>query len=136
MDVAAVTKELREGDPYVRIYALKALGQEGGSQAREAIVRCLKEDPDPVVRHEAAFWLGEMGDPEATQALAETAAQDRDPVVRHECVEALGWIPTEPSRAAIERALEDQDEVVRLTAKISLAIHRHPREDWEKRIGQ
>ena len=126
---------LEDPDPYIRIYCLKRLGQEGGGDSvREAIISCLRSDSDPIVRHEAAFWLGEMGDPEATQALAEAAVKDTSPLVRHECVEALGWIPTEASKKALQKALQDRDEAVRKTAEISLDIHRNPREKWESQI--
>ena len=126
---------LESGPPHERIYALKKLGAEGGTdEKRAAIIRCLKQDPDPVVRHEAAFWLGELGDKDATDALADAALHDRSPLVRHESVEALGWIPTTASRNALEKALNDGDENVRNTAVISLNIHKHPREQWEKSL--
>lgn len=136
MDSVKIIKELEKNpSPYIRIYCLKKVGNDGGGDSvREAIISCLRHDADPIVRHEAAFWLGELGDPKATEALAAALMNDRSPIVRHECAEALGWIPTEASKNALQKALDDADEVVRKTAKISLDIHQHPREVWEKSL--
>ncbi|MBI4021465.1 MAG: HEAT repeat domain-containing protein [Candidatus Aenigmarchaeota archaeon] len=131
----AAIAALQAGAAHERIYALKLLGSEGGSdRVRQAIIAALHHDPDPIVRHEAAFWLGELGDPEATDALAHALRNDPASIVRHEAAEALGWIPTTASRRALEAALQDPDQVVRKTAQISLSIHEHPRERWERRL--
>ncbi len=113
---------------YRRLYAVQKLIDEGTDQAIAGICKALKEDPDSIVRHECAFVLGEVGAKEGVPALAEAALKDKSPLVRHESAEALGWIPTKESAEALQKALEDPIEEVRLTAKMSLNIHKDPKE--------
>ena len=95
----------------------------------EVLVHVMKEDPNSIVRHEAACSLGRLhwdGKPLATatiHALCEAAERDRSCVARHEAAEVLGSISHPRVLQSLNRLLDDPDEDVVETARISLARH-------------
>ena len=81
-----VNREIRESHrlinyyPEVRRRSANILGQLGGEDAKDTLVRVLLTDVEPMVRAEAAYALGKIGindNNETSQALAATVlAQD------------------------------------------------------------
>lgn len=62
-----VARQIRSGGavvnnfPLIRREATELLGQVGGTRAKDALVRVLRDDPEPVVLAEAAYALGIIG---------------------------------------------------------------------------
>ena len=104
----------------LRVHAVCMLAEVGGEGCIQTLSDVLLHDPDPLVRHEAAFSLGQIGLPGGNKALEEAALKDSDSIVRHESAAALGSIGSASAEAALSKALEDTDEIVRNSAKASL----------------
>lgn len=47
--------------PEIRREATELLGQVGGEQAKDSLVRIMRDDPEPMVLAEAAYALGQIG---------------------------------------------------------------------------
>ena len=103
-----------------RVHAVCILAEVGGENSVPTLSDVLLHDPDPLVRHEAAFSLGQIGNAEGNAALAEAVVKDKDPIVRHESAAALGSVGSADSEGVLTRALEDEDEMVRNSARASL----------------
>ncbi len=62
-----VARQIRTGGavvnnfPLIRREATELLGQVGGEQAKNTLIRILRDDPEPVVLAEAAYALGTIG---------------------------------------------------------------------------
>ena len=54
------------------------------------------------------------------EALAKAVLKDKDPIVRHESAAALGSVGSSESEEVLTRALSDEDELVRNSARASL----------------
>lgn len=104
----------------LRVHAVCILAEVGGEKCVPALSDVLLHDPDPLVRHEAAFSLGQIGNSEGNIALAEAVLKDKDPIVRHESAAALGSVGSPGSEGVLTKALSDDDEMVRNSAKASL----------------
>ncbi|MDA4126354.1 MAG: HEAT repeat domain-containing protein [Thaumarchaeota archaeon] len=104
----------------LRVHAVCILAEVGGEKCVPVLSDVLLHDPDPLVRHEAAFSLGQIGLAEGNRALAEAVLSDQDPIVRHESAAALGSVGSTDSEEVLNRALADEDELVRNSAKASL----------------
>lgn len=104
----------------LRVHAVCILAEVGGERSIPALADVLLHDPDPLVRHEAAFSLGQIGLSEGNRALSEAVLNDKDPIVRHESAAALGSVGSPDSEGVLTRALSDEDEMVRNSAKASL----------------
>ena len=104
----------------LRVHAVCILAEVGGENSVPTLSDVLLHDPDPLVRHEAAFSLGQIGNAEGNAALAEAVVKDKDPIVRHESAAALGSVGSADSEGVLTRALEDEDEMVRNSARASL----------------
>jgi deoxyhypusine monooxygenase len=104
----------------LRVHAVCILAEVGGEKSVPTLSDVLLHDPDPLVRHEAAFSLGQIGNPEGNVALAEAVVNDKDPIVRHESAAALGSVGSAESEDVLTDALDDEDEMVRNSAKASL----------------
>ena len=91
------------------------------------LVEVPRTDPNPIVRHEAAFGLGRLysqhkaADSDRIDGLCAAALSDRSSVVRHEAAESLGEFPYPQARQSLRLLLDDPDEDVVETARISLA---------------
>ncbi len=104
----------------LRVHAVCILAEVGGEKSVPALADVLLNDPDPLVRHEAAFSLGQIGLSEGNTALSDAVIKDKDPIVRHESAAALGSVGSSDSVDVLTRALFDEDEMVRNSAKASL----------------
>ena len=104
----------------LRVHAVCILAEVGGEKSVPTLSDVLLHDPDPLVRHEAAFSLGQIGISEGNVALSEAVINDKDPIVRHESAAALGSVGSADSEGVLTRALSDEDEMVRNSAKASL----------------
>jgi HEAT repeat protein len=104
----------------LRVHAVTILADLGTQAAIPTLSNVLLHDPDPLVRHEAAFTMGQIGLSSAVPPLEEAVSKDKDPIVRHESAAALGSIGSQLARGTLERALKDEDELVRNSAAASL----------------
>lgn len=110
----------REPSLVLRVHAVCILAEVGGKMSVAALADVLLHDPDPLVRHEAAFSLGQIGLSEGNVALSDAVLNDKDPIVRHESAAALGSVGSPDSERVLTKALSDEDEMVRNSAKASL----------------
>lgn len=99
---------LRRKDPAYRMAAcrgLAAMGKKAPPSAVELLLEVLEKDDYKPVRGEAAEALGHLGVPKAVPPLA-AIAKDDDGELGRSCVEALGRIPGDAARGALEKLLE------------------------------
>lgn len=141
---------VNQEDYGVRADAAGALGNLEDIRAFEPLVRAFYEDTDWLVRFSAAVSLGNLRDPRAEATLlealdcAETViqqaaiaalgeigainaidnilnfAQSEDWLVRQRLAEALGNLPSEKSRSALQYLAKDDNPNVVAAAKLSL----------------
>lgn len=104
----------------LRVHAVTILADLGGEASIPALTDVLLNDPDPLVRHEAAFTMGQIGLNSAIPGLEQATLKDKDPIVRHESAAALGSIGSQTAKHTLEKALQDEDELVRNSAAASL----------------
>ncbi len=132
-DSDALRSLAADKDARVRAAAVAAMGTaEGG--APEARVTEALEDDDPFVRAAAVEAIGaraRAGRDDVVASLAEAsrrAAGDAQNDVRLAALAALGKIGTEEAGAAIERALDDADYLVRRrAAELLRDVHKRDR---------
>lgn len=118
---------------YKRMDLVEKLGGADETLCRKFVekilVLALNKDPSAIVRHEAAFSLGRLHRTvqpltcPSVEALCQAALNDRSNVVRHEAAEVLGSISGFAVQRTLEILLNDPDEDVVETARISLARH-------------
>ncbi len=101
-DLEEVLRELSEQPPEVRGEVAFALGEVGGEDMVEPLVR-LAKDPEASVRLISADALGRIGGPKAVQALVSIAKSDPDENVRALAVEALGILAIQERKAVAVR---------------------------------
>ncbi len=104
----------------LRVHAVCILAQIGGETSIPALADVLLHDTDALVRHEAAFSLGQIGLSGANAALERAVMEDPTAIVRHEAAAALGSIGSVSTGKTLRLALEDDDEIVRNSARTSL----------------
>lgn len=116
----ALTARLRS-DPsgVVRARAADALAGCHGERAAEALSGALL-DLDPAVRQAAARGLAKAREDIHVARLAKVVLLDFDWSTRVEAVRALAAIGTPAARVAIDPALADPNEFVRLEARLAL----------------
>lgn len=90
-DVRGMVKALQNADPDTRLFAAVALGRMGGTDAMQALIHTLENDPIGSVRYFAAASLGQVGGKEAIPALTE-ALLVRQHDIHQSAAEALGEI--------------------------------------------
>jgi deoxyhypusine monooxygenase len=112
---------LNHKDNVIRTRAICILAEIGGREAVKYLSDVLKNDKDLLVRHEAAFSLGQLGFAKAIGALSDAVTSDPSLFVRHEAAIGLGVIGSEEGKEALNKALGDESEEVRESAKIALA---------------
>ena len=112
---------LSHKDNVIRTRAICILAELGGQEAVKYIGDVLKNDKDSLVRHEAAFSLGQLGFACGIGALSDAVTSDPSLFVRHEAAIGLGVIGSEDGKEALAKALGDESEEVRESAKIALA---------------
>jgi HEAT repeat protein len=116
-----ICEVLRE-DPSLdlRARAAASLGQLGGPEAEEALLRAL-DDADWQVRAQAAKALGVLGDDAVAPALSRTMP-DRNWWVRSNCAEALANLGAAGARE-LSRLQHDRDRYVRDAARATLELY-------------
>jgi HEAT repeat protein len=125
-DVAELIALLQHRSPRLRRTAANALVTIPDRRSLEPLVAALG-DEDPAVRANAALALGEFEDARAETPLAAiveplaTALRDPDPSVRVMAASALGRRKDPRAVGHLERALEDENELVRKAAAAVLA---------------
>src|SRR2546422_10886499 len=120
-DEAYFVKVLKtEPSLVLRVHAVCILAEVGGENSIETLADVLLHDADPLVRHEAAFSLGQMGLSGANGPLERAVMTDPEAIVRHEAAAALGSIGNPSTEKVLRVALEDEDEIVRNSARTSL----------------
>jgi HEAT repeat protein len=99
------------GDPncLVRNAAAEALGAMGSRRDVPWLLTAL-HDPDWIVRCSAAEGLGYLGGPRARRALLKTLTEDPEPAVRMWAAGSIGDLQDESVAAALEQALEREDD--------------------------
>lgn len=118
----AATAALRDADAQVRAVALpilRVLQPDGMTDINLALLH----DPDPSLRARAARAFHWTPDARALPSLL-ALARDADPVVRRETVGALGRYPYPLVKAALLRALADEDLTVCAAAFPAIARQR------------
>jgi vesicle coat complex subunit len=129
-DVAELIALLQHRSRRVRRTAANALVSIPDRRSLEPLVAALG-DEDPAVRANAALALGEFEDVRAETPLAAivdplaTALRDRDPSVRVMAASALGRRKDSRAIGHLERALQDENELVRKAAAAVLAGFRN-----------
>jgi HEAT repeat protein len=90
-DVKELSKALRHKDADMRIKAAAALGRVGGTNAVDALIECLGNDPMGSVRFFAAASLGQIAGKEAIPPLTK-ALDNHKENVHQSAAQALGEI--------------------------------------------
>jgi HEAT repeat protein len=120
-DIEYFKELLHHEDNVIRTRTVCILAEIGGRRVVEAISVTLTNDNDALVRHEAAFALGQLGFIEALNTLSHSINSDPSLFVRHEAAIAVGVIGSEQGRDSLRRALSDESQEVRESAKIALS---------------
>jgi HEAT repeat protein len=110
-------------DPRVRRYLALTLGRLRDKRAVPALARVARGEggvTDPDTQMYAVLALGAIGDPSAAPELLPLAGSS-DPGMRKAVAHALGSLPSEASRAALQQALRDEVPDVRWNAGLALA---------------
>lgn len=123
----ALAEALEDGDPGVRVEALKAFARRRRADAALPASGLLA-DPDARVRLEAARTLERLAAPAAAPHLARAAAEDSSPVVRNQALRGL-------LRADRGRALEVFAETAPEVDESGLAVARARFEAARRRWG-
>jgi tetratricopeptide (TPR) repeat protein len=120
---------LEAGDPFVRIFAARTLGDRHIKNSLPALVRASTERDD-AVRFHIIRALGQADSAEALEVLTSMAATDTSVQCRREAIISLGRqaekmtapdsVTTEKLRATLLKALTDPDETVRSFAAFGL----------------
>ncbi|HAB19771.1 MAG TPA: hypothetical protein DCE44_25465, partial [Verrucomicrobiales bacterium] len=115
---------LNDGDFQVRAQAAKAAGDLRVVDAREELVRRLK-DPEPRVQFQAAISLGKIGNATSIPSLVDLLEANRnaDPFLRHAAVMGLAGIG---DASAIGKLSGNPSAAVRLGAVVALRRLRSP----------
>ncbi len=127
-------KALNAASLDVRCAVIGALGHVAQEQSDEKSCNLLVSaltDPEALIRTEAAAAFGQVNYPPAVPHLI-LAIQDTDLDVRKAAINSLGKIGDSTALEALQAALNDQQEVVRILAKLAIAqIERQSEnDDW------
>lgn len=116
----------------VRCAVIGALGhvaQEQGDHRSCKLLVAALTDPEPLIRIEAAAALGQVNYPDAVAHLI-LALKDPELDVRKATINSLGKSGDSQALEALQAALEDEQEVIRVLAKLAIAqIERQSEED-------
>ena len=133
----ALAEALRDGEPCVRLRAARALWRIGGKareQAPPALLSLVAQAAvtNPPVRLDATDVIIKMGGETEARALSSllSLTDDEAPAIRREAIECLERFGPRARNAipALERALGDEDRLVRCLAALALSEI----EGWEK----
>ncbi len=117
----ALIGTLKDKSKRVRSRAALALGEIGNRIAVDPLIETLKKDPDALVRLCVAQSFANMPDRRAVPVLVESLGKDRDEDVRRDAGVALGVIGGKEAIAALQRALLDKNDRVRMECEDALA---------------
>lgn len=84
----ALHHALKDGDPEVRIAAVKAFEQRGGQESFDALATTINSDTNIDVRLAATRAMASYRGPAAEQALA-IALDDKDPALQYRAMQSL-----------------------------------------------
>jgi HEAT repeat protein len=87
-DIATLLTLLVSPERGARISAVLQLGELGGAEARDALLKCLNAGDDKL-RNGALVSLRKIGDPSTAQKVLEIAESDPSPGTRLRAIEAL-----------------------------------------------
>ena len=116
--VPALIEALKDGEEFVRTYAVAEVLVKIGGAAVPALIAALK-DRDKEARNNAAGALGEIGNKTAVPALID-ALKDGHAHVRRGAARALGKIGDKKAGPMLIEALKDSDSLVRSNAAEAL----------------
>ena len=126
-------KALNAASLDVRCAVIGALGHVAQEQSDEKSCNLLVSaltDPEALIRTEAAAALGQVNYPPAVPHLI-LALQDSDLDVRKAAINSLGKIGDRSALEPLQALLTDEQEVVRVLAKLAIAqIERQAEDDW------
>ncbi|WP_442938088.1 HEAT repeat domain-containing protein [Nostoc sp.] len=127
-------KALNAASLDVRCAVIGALGHVAQEQSDEKSCNLLISaltDPEALIRTEAAAALGQVNYPPSVPHLI-LAIQDTDLDVRKAAITSLGKIGDRSALESLQPLLNDQQEVVRVLAKLAIAqIERQSEaDDW------
>jgi HEAT repeat protein len=106
--------------PEVRDAALAAIARTGAPEAVERLLRAAEEGGPRGETAARAFSEMSGARGEAGERLVRASEEAKDPVLRRHLARALGGVPTDAARAALERLLGDGDDLVRKEAIVAL----------------
>lgn len=118
---APLLKALRAADVEVRLPAAAALASRADRRARTALRERLKAEASSAVRFVIARGLAEQGERAGVTYLCRALSADPDRAVRRQAATVLGGARGAESRAALRRALQDEDAEVQTLARAALA---------------
>ncbi len=111
-----------DADPTVRAACIQALGEHGGVDDVQVILRHLQKDDASIVRWEAAKALQKLHTDEAIDPLIRAAQDDEEIDVRLAAARALGQYPRPRVFDALLGVLTDDDFGVSHAARQSLKL--------------
>lgn len=116
----ALHRALTDGDPWVRYFAARALGQHKHPDSLGPLGTVAATDPAPHVRLVALAAIGGIDGPGTAELLA-TSIEDPDPEVAVAALNALGHVKHPAAVAALRHALREADPLRRAAAARALA---------------
>jgi HEAT repeat protein len=126
-DAEGLAREaLRDEDSFVRVTAVRLLGDLGDPESAHALAERLIHDGDPVVRQRAAEALGVLGGEVSFEGLAAGLADPAERV-RVACIESLaGQDPGRAAQTLSRLVVEDASWQVRAQAARALGLSGDP----------
>lgn len=113
-------KALQHSKGTIRRGAAQVLGETKTLQATKLLQRIVIDDEDWSTRAAAAIALGEIGDVRSIRTLGTSLREDADYQVREAAANGLGKIGGDKARRFLKRALDDENQYVRVAAEIAL----------------
>jgi HEAT repeat protein len=103
-----------------QVMAARVLGNLRAAEAREVLLRAVRESPESDTRAQATLALGKIGDPEDIPTLLESTHDESWPV-RAQAANALGMIGEVATVPVLKKMASDSEWWVRVNATKALA---------------
>ncbi len=116
----------------VRCAVIGALGHVAQEKSDEKSCNLLVSsltDPEALIRTEAAAALGQINYPPSVPHLI-LAVKDTDLDVRKAAINSLGKIGDRAAMESLQAALNDEQEVIKVLAKLAIAQIERQADDW------